>query len=896
MAKWVQVSPAGRVNVSSHRGAINDPSVAGFATGRLKANDLTRVHRDWKYEELDWAAGRSPSQILGGDFNYVEDIMPFDMVGVDGPAPNNLTPIAGIILFCNYTNGGGTETFINWAYQSDVDGLWRCSAEVNGFYLNRWTSEGQADQITGPQDWDFAKCGENYYIGSTGDPLMFSASVGVPYRIQFSHLLARMKAPNNSNFSVAQNRHIYLAVDDTGSGAFAREWRYKGSYYVSAPTPDDILETQYIVAIDRSDSDDHFCIAGYDVLGIYYTETYEVNDLKVESEPKRIGWAVGPREDFWFYDETVTSIYGAWNAKSGNIYSDGQDTFYNWSYDGNVLPVDGGKAMWWSEEADGSTQFEWKWKLTEAANDPENYSALGGRGNSGINYRIYAQSFGVAPNQSINQGQADQHRNTIGVEDEEWPEFFWTGPGYWFGKWSAGNFVPATLEDYLGDPTDGRKILGGYDPQAPAIMNAVDWLNEKLTFNGDSYINSQAPTGVSSNYYHDFVRDIPSEVFTSEKVSYGDGKGITTYLAAASPSRYVVCEYFRGRILSVPIDNPNIIEYSQALDFANRPVPYRIPVVTDKDDRIDAIKAYDQACLVFTKSHVMVLNRLPDEGAFEGEDVLEILAEGRLPTERKAISTVSYINSHFIVWVSNEGLVASDGQVVFNPCPDFNLDGLGFEMRSGESGRMSLVNNTDDMRLELYLFGDYTDPITGLPENTAQRWDFYYHDSHLTEGRYFKLRGPTNISGNYVAAVWHGDVYDDNTPRRGRTILLRADGTIFNQTSDYTLDDIVWYSQGLWAGDPFDQIRFDQMLVEVPGDAGYTYKTMNYSSGIESSLPSLEEREMFMFAGPRVAKTSLEDSSGQWVQPGVKIEMNAKAEPTWLGKVWLRMDSEDTPE
>jgi len=621
-------------------------------------------------------------------------------------------------------------------------------------------------------------------------------------------------------------------------------------------------------AIDAPTYDD-YVICGWDVTLFWFTEVYEWEDETLESEPRLMGWSTGPSEGFWFYHDNAAGVQAAYEASAPETlnYQAGDFPIYA-DPKVNVWPAPDSEQMLWNRDSDGNSIYTYDYKLVEDGT-PANITA-----SVTPDYRIYATRLGVAATRSPNAHVALLIGNTQ-------PRYYWDGFGSYTGVWAGGAYTPEDPD--AADLTGKLDMRLGYDPQDPYIKAAEAWVEDEGPFEGLSVIASQAATpGVPTDHLVDpLYAEQEATRFAMEQISFGSGQGTSRFQKLRAPSRYIICEAFRDSLLSVPIDNRRVIEYSPAGDYANRPDPYEIPITTARDDEILAIKAYEQVALVFTRSHVLSLNYLPDEAVYQDEESIEVLCEGRVVLERQAISEVSFANSHWVAWVANEGIIVSDGRVTYNACPDFNMEAINFQMVTGMSDRMSLVNNTDDDRLELYLFG----------EQETQRWDFYYHDSHLIERRYFKLRGPTliNVSG-IKQAVWINNA-NNVSMRRGRVMLVTTGSKVLVQTENYSDQIIRCHWDKIWGPDPMDHVHLGSMIIEVPGDQGFTYKSLNYANGhIEDTAAGKEEREMILLPGAMMAKVEFETSSGQWVQPGWQVVTDQSIINTWVGRTWLEID------
>ena len=861
MAKWHQFNPANPVNISHHTSVHGDKTgpntVLKYANGRLIPNDQTRVYRDWKYEEVEWEALHGPGSSIPDTWQSIDYVVGLDLVsGVTGETlPYYLTILkAG--------TPGSEYSVFGLLYQGS-NGKWRHWAQPTSEW-RIWTDEGQEQLVTDAHDWDITKAGGRYYIGCSGDPLAIKAEGSTGSTVYYSHWGARLRKAGQNIWSVTRGKMVALLnkIDNSDPGTLY----YDGGYTtLPANVPTGTTVFNVIGPSSGTPTYDDYVICGWDVSLFWFTEVVQWEDETLESEPRIIGWATGPSENYWFYHADSAGVLPAYQASTNIEYADG--TFPQFQYAKvNIWPRPSSEQMFWNRATDGSSTYEYFYTLIENGT-PRNYVA----GFASMNYRLYHTRLGVATTRSPNAHIA----KLIGGTQ---PRYYWDGFGSYTGVWSTGTYTPEDPEQ--SDLTGKLDMRMGYDPQDAYIQAAEQWAIDEGPFEGISFRKELISTpGVSTPHYFDpLYADQEDERFSMQKIVFGQGSGTVRYDKLQSPSRYIVCEEFRDHLLSVPIDQPSVIEYSAPGDYANRPEPYRIVVNTERDDSITAIKAFEQVALIFTRSHVLNLNYLPSEVVYQDQEPIEILCEGRTLTERRALTTVSFANTHWVAWMSNEGIMVSDGRVVYNACPDFNLKTVDFEMRTGDVDRMTLVNNIDDHRLELWLYG----------EQTTQRWDFYYHDSLLIQQRYFRLRGPTeiNVAIRQVAMV---NVVDPASSRRVRALLVGGNTGLMVQTENYSDDDLVCNFDKIWGQDPTDHVRLDGMILEVPGDPGLTYKSLNWSGGHleEGNFAGQEAEEMTLLAGARIAKIDFETSSGQWVQPGFTVEMNGTVTETWVGRIFM---------
>lgn len=872
MAQWAQFNPANPVNITHHTSVYGDRTGANvvlkYANGRLIPNDTTRVYRDWKYEEVEWEAGYEPGSDVPDTWSQIDYVVGLDLVG--GPDHETL-PYYLTLLRCG--TPGSEYTVFGLLYQGS-NGKWRHWAQPHTEW-RVWTDEDQVALVTSSHDFDTTKAGGRYYVGCTGDPICIKAEGETGASVYYDHWAARMRQAGASIWSVTRGKKI--AILNKQTNADVGTIYYDGGYTTTeGGIPVGTSLFNIIGPSGGTPTFDDYVLCGWDVSLFWFTEVYEWEDETLESEPRLIGWATGPSEGFWFYHDHSAGVLANYGESDSIKYVSGDFSTYQHPKV-NIWPAPGSEQMLFNRELDGESSYEYFYTLVEDGTPANSSTATGDP-----NYRLYHTRIGVAPTRSPSSGIATEIGNNV-------IRYYWDGFGSYTGIWnpSTGVYTP---EDPLQDDLTGKLWMqGGYDPQDPYIEAADQWIEDEGPFNGISFKGEYTShPGVPTTLYADpLYAEQEDERFSMEKVIFGEGAGTVRYDKLQSPSRYVVVEQFRDHLLSVPIDNPNVIEYSSPGNYANRPDPYRIIVNTERDDYIMAIKAYEQVGLIFTRSHVLNLNYLPSEAIYQDEEPIEVLCEGRTLTERQAIAHVSFANSHWITWMSNEGIMVSDGRVVYNACPDFNLHTVGFEMRAGDVDRMQLVNNIDDHRLELWLHGD----------QASQRWDFYYHDSLLIKQRYFRLRGPTTI-GKHISHVAMVNVINPASTRRVRALLVGAGSTgLMVQTEAYSDDDLVCNYDKIWGRAPTDHVRLDGMILEVPGDSGFTYKSLVWTGGhLEDpgvDTAGREIVEMVLHSGARMAKGDFETSSGQWVQPGFTVEMGETITETWVGRTWMDLQGSE---
>lgn len=867
--RWLKLNPAGRVNITDQDAFNQVTDVAKYANGRLVPNDRTRVHRDWKLDSITWS-GKQPSTYT--DFTRFEGLFPLDIAnGIEGETPSQLGYIGALIRLDE--GGAGDATVFN-VIRPNGDGTWTLGNEGDAVPLRWWDDEGAVTKLEGPNSWDYTKSGAWVLIGSIGDPFAVIPNAAGD-DVYAHHLLARMRPPQEDSLTL--NEEMYIPYRRHSGVLY---WREGIVGHTGVPAEMDIIFVTGDPFNSGAPEDARPIPCAWDISGFAYTEIVELDGEWYESEPRKLGWTAGPHQFGWFYirETNTQAVYDSHGFESSGQYADWspfQETSFNYR---TIWPSEDSVFAEFTVNEDGYSSYNWHYNFFQdtAATGPQNW----GSSSPTVKYRMYYQNLGIAQNSKLMKIMA----NDLEL-DADFPRYFWTKAGSYFGTWDgSGNYIPEPWITGISDTYDNTVI--GYNPEDPAVILAESWIEDKAPLIANSFaeFTAQQTPLTDQHEWYDPVYDrtlYEDETFAIDKVEYGDGKGVVRYDKAISPSRYVIVEQFRGHTLSVPIDNRSVIEFSPPDEPYYRPEPFKLYIQTEGDDEIVAIKAYQNMAIIFTKSHVMKLNYLPVEGVFQDKEMIEIMSRGRVLTERKALATVSFNNSHYISWMSRDGLNITDGNIIYNVCPDFSLHALNFVLTNDADNRMSLINNVDDYRLELWLHD----------ESTGERWDFYYHDSHLIQQRFMKLRGPTVISDGVQGISYIPDL-PGSSRRTGRVFYINGSGDISLQTDDYTDDNLQWNADRIWGADPLDLVRYDGIMLEIPGTSGHDYYSHNYSSNTEAEEARLERNQLDVFAGPKLCKGSLEDSSGEWVQPGFEVEHNIIGD-TWVGTVWLKINSKD---
>lgn len=189
-------------------------------------------------------------------------------------------------------------------------------------------------------------------------------------------------------------------------------------------------------------------------------------------------------------------------------------------------------------------------------------------------------------------------------------------------------------------------------------------------------------------------------------------------------------------VVNDPGTSKQILRFSPPGQPEIQPEPYFIYFATKSSDEIIGLEQLNGRLLVLMTGSIWRVNYLPYEGfvASATGKIQNSVNENEGCVGRSAYRVVETESGEVLVWLSPEGLRATNGNGWTDICPDWSVEGAGI---SGLSGAI-LHDNRRLYRLELYL--------------GTTRYDFYYHPSLLKEGK-FRFFGPTTVSLSVLAST-----------------------------------------------------------------------------------------------------------------------------------------------
>lgn len=184
-----------------------------------------------------------------------------------------------------------------------------------------------------------------------------------------------------------------------------------------------------------------------------------------------------------------------------------------------------------------------------------------------------------------------------------------------------------------------------------------------------------------------------------------------------------------------------IIRYSPAGNPGDQPTPFVLPFASDREDQIKGLEVVNDRLMVLCDQAVHTVRYLPYNNLLSAQQgrVNDVLTTNVGLASPNAVVKVETNRGEMCVWLSRRGLEWSDGLGWDDACPDFSVpDGV-------DPSDAAMVVLPNEYRVDLYL---------GL-----NLYSFYYHPSHLKNGR-LKMLGPTVLNAQiFGACEYRGTVY-----------------------------------------------------------------------------------------------------------------------------------------
>ena len=424
-------------------------------------------------------------------------------------------------------------------------------------------------------------------------------------------------------------------------------------------------------------------------------------------------------------------------------------------------------------------------------------------------------------------------------------------------EFSASPGLVSTIDGYISDGYfDKVKIYRHYWGRDSGSDNTN---NSRANDNGNSVFKEGGLLDIidiadaKTTYDDDIIsRYDPSTPYPLTYLDPLQGGKLGRFLGAVRP--FTLGALFQDcLVVNSPDTSKQAIRYSPPKQPEYQPEDYLMFFAGEGSDEVVGIHTVGSVCMVLTTGSTHRINYLPLGGRMaqgQGEAQEEITSRVGC-VGREASTTVESERGELCVWLSHRGLEWSDGRRWSDACPDFQASDLGGSLSSSV-----LVADTQNYRVRLY--------------NSGQVWDFYYHPSHLKNGK-MKMMGPTSGVGTILGAT-----RDTN----GGVWLSQSAGiySASGQTIDGTL------TLGYLAGSqPFMDIRVTNVgLTHTAAPArDFRVKGVAKLRGEEApdgSFVSIPNPEL-----PETGRVEV-DHLGQWYRQEIAVEGSGgwSAGPLWL--------------
>lgn len=343
--------------------------------------------------------------------------------------------------------------------------------------------------------------------------------------------------------------------------------------------------------------------------------------------------------------------------------------------------------------------------------------------------------------------------------------------------------------------------------------------------------------------------------------------GFLFYERNRQPERFDVGAVFNDSlVVNAPGTSKQIIRWSPPGFPEYQPVPYFMYFATEKSDEIVGLRVVNDRLIVLLTGGIFRVNYLPFEGDLE-------IARGRVQDRiceqgavgREASTTVETESGEVVVWLSRQGLRATDGVRWVDACPDFSVEGAG--LNPSTLSQSVLLRNPREHRLELYTA-------------EGQRWDFNYHPSHVKRGG-FKMMGPTLMEPvRSGAAGWSGGDDVVWTLDTARNVYTEGQGEFSGSPT---------LSTGfIQSGHPFNRVDLEQVgLTHDSSDSTISVSIAAKDIGGVVNVTTVTIQDN----AKRESGAEFVAASGNYVQLSLTASGGSQGGEAW-GPLWVRMSEQ----
>ena len=268
---------------------------------------------------------------------------------------------------------------------------------------------------------------------------------------------------------------------------------------------------------------------------------------------------------------------------------------------------------------------------------------------------------------------------------------------------------------------------------AGVMMQAQDMVNGDRGLVGGLIQTAEWGDGeITDYYYRDGWTNSPISYPLVSNVNRGVVK-LDPFLVQPNP--WILGAMFGDSLMTVDASVAQTVYYAfpGAPEYQPR-TAYKEPILSERGDAIQGLAQLGDVAVVLTTSGCARFNYLAYEGETFRDKQQSWLSRRQGCVGRRAWDTVESEQGELMVWLSRQGLFASDGFSVNNLCRDFRVqDNISL---SATLADCVLINDPRDFRLCLYVPGT----------TTTQRWDFYYENT-LVKKAGLRVLGPHTVDG-----------------------------------------------------------------------------------------------------------------------------------------------------
>jgi hypothetical protein len=294
---------------------------------------------------------------------------------------------------------------------------------------------------------------------------------------------------------------------------------------------------------------------------------------------------------------------------------------------------------------------------------------------------------------------------------------------------------------------------------------------------------------------------------------------------------------------------------------------------TPYSDDVVGLGQVNERLIALTESGVHRVNYLPVEGNIEQlrGQVTEEITGLHGCVGRRAYTTTETEAGEFLVWLAREGIRATNGVGWVDFCPDWSVDGAGLSPTTLSTA--VLINNPRDHRLELYV--------------GSTRWDFYYHPSHLKNGR-LKALGPNTVQDANGAAITVVDATVGRLSGKDQVWIASA-STVYTEAQNFDSQTMEFETGHISAG-PLHQLACNGVALTHTDTP--TATAIPTTTTKEIDLTETEYvQESLSLQYNQTDKAMMRDCLGDpWLR--VKMRSTDTLDMSW-GPMWVNAHEED---